>query len=416
MQSPRNFEEMQAQVGDWGQRNFGDQPLAHPLLGIIEELGEVVEDACTGNGEDAAEEIGDVVIYVMHYCHLRGWSFTEIWDGSGPPPVDGKWDLTKCMRFIARHHLKGAQGIRGGLAVHDPALKAVLGYTLFLLDWLLRDGVSVWEVSLERWDTVMRRNWVASPERAHEVATQSYSVQEVLPQPNSPPLVATNPAAVSVCESNQSGVLTGPEITKEVLAGRITIEPWDQGQINPVSYDLRLGDTVAVYSNVGTRNGSYTAGVRVLSDRAKERVSANGGADLVPMEYILDSKDAQRVVEFKMDKNRGWLLKPGIGYLMHTVERVTTGHYVPVLDGKSSIGRLFIAVHVTAGYGDTGFDGQYTLEVVATQPVIVYPGMRFCQMRFHTVRGDVLDYRAKGHYTGEASRGPVPSQAYRQFM
>jgi len=90
---------------------------------------------------------------------------------------------------------------------------------------------------------------------------------------------------------------------------------------------------------------------------------------------------------------------------------------VPVIDGKSSIGRLFIAMHITAGYGDTGFNGQYTLEVTAVHPVIVYPGMRFCQMRFHTTVGEVLDYaNCDSHYTGANAMGPVASQAYKQFL
>lgn len=93
---------------------------------------------------------------------------------------------------------------------------------------------------------------------------------------------------------------------------------------------------------------------------------------------------------------------------------------MPVLDGKSSIGRLGVQVHVTAGYGDPGFDGQYTLEVTSVYPVRVYPGMRFCQMRFHTrdlgdqtvLKGPLL---YAGSYEGETSRGPVPSMIWRQF-
>lgn len=187
------------------------------------------------------------------------------------------------------------------------------------------------------------------------------------------------------------GVLTGPEIEHQHECGNIIIDPFNKDQINPASYDLALGNKVAVYK----------AWVHVPHLAAYRNT------------HIVDSKQAQEVYEFEIDPERGWLLKPGIGYLMHTAERVRTDKYVPVLDGKSSIGRLFIAVHVTAGYGDTGFDGQYTLEVVATHPVVVYPGMRFCQIRFHTVVGAVLPY--SGNYTGDASMGPVPSRAYNQF-
>lgn len=81
-------------------------------------------------------------------------------------------------------------------------------------------------------------------------------------------------------------------------------------------------------------------------------------------------------------------LEPRKLYLLHTAERVSTKAFVPVLDGKSSIGRLGICIHLTAGYGDPGFDGQYTLEVTCVIPVRIYAGMRFCQMRFHTMVGE----------------------------
>lgn len=208
------------------------------------------------------------------------------------------------------------------------------------------------------------------------------------------------------------GVLTGPEIEHQHACGNIIIDPFNRDQINPASYDLTLGNKVAVYKNcvVPMVHSSWNP---VTSRSVSCLVADSMGSNLFSSEGQMDAKAPQEVLEFEIDLERGWLLKPGIGYLMHTAERVRTDKYVPVLDGKSSIGRLFIAVHVTAGYGDTGFDGQYTLEVVATHPVIVYPGMRFCQIRFHTAVGAVLPYA--GNYTGDASMGPVPSRAYNQF-
>lgn len=83
---------------------------------------------------------------------------------------------------------------------------------------------------------------------------------------------------------------------------------------------------------------------------------------------------------------------------------------------NSSIGRLFLQVHATAGYGDPGFDGQFTLEVIVQHPIRVYPGMRICQIRFQDMNGWVeRAYDKTGHYTGEAAQGAVPSQAWRQF-
>jgi dCTP deaminase len=220
----------------------------------------------------------------------------------------------------------------------------------------------------------------------------------------------------------EGGVLTGPEIQKEVDAGGIVIEPFNENQVNTASYDLRLGGKVAVYASAvhvgsnelrcGMKRGSWPP---ALEDWLLERTTLTMGKDLSVINEPMDVRRQQHVYEFDMHPEHGWLLKPGIGYLMHTDERIYTERFIPVLDGKSSIGRLFVVVHVTAGYGDTGFDGQYTLEVVATHPVVVYPGMRIAQMRFHTVVGETRNYGMYGgNYTQEAAKGPVPSRAWRQ--
>lgn len=205
-----------------------------------------------------------------------------------------------------------------------------------------------------------------------------------------------------------AGILAGSEIQREVEAGNIRIEPgYKQEYLNPASYDLTLGSKVAV----------YTSQIRFgLLEECKpyRRDSCVDEAMVVNRYAALDSRKKHDVLEYEMSKVDGWLLKPGIGYLMHTAERIWTKKFVPVLDGKSSLGRLFITAHVTAGYGDPGFDGQYTLEVVVTHPVRIYPGMRFCQIRFHTLVGEA-DYKEKGHYVGAAAEGPVPSMSWKQF-
>lgn len=232
------------------------------------------------------------------------------------------------------------------------------------------------------------------------------------------------------------GILTGPQICKEVASGRIIIDPWAPGQlhcdneaypqacwrkhprVNSASYDLRLGNKVAVYKEVvGVEYGGYRfPDVRPLDEFGSDPWQVRDGELLAPRpRMVLDSKKKQEVVEFEMSPERGFLCKPGIGYLMHNAERIHTMEFVPVLDGKSSVGRLFTTVHVTAGYGDAGFNGQFTLEVTVTHPTIVYPGMLFCQIRFHTQFGDSLDYGSKGHYVGAASMGPVASMTWKQF-
>ena len=178
---------------------------------------------------------------------------------------------------------------------------------------------------------------------------------------------------------NDAGILSDSEIRKAVECGDIVIDPFDPTHLNPVSYDLTLGDTYLTY--LGT----------------------------------LDARQEPRTEKRTFDSEYGLTLHPGVGYLMHTVERIWTEKYVPILDGKSSIARLFMKVHETAGYGDPGFDGQYTLEVtVGDRSLRIYAGMRIAQIRFHTIVGQVEKPYA-GNYTGEAAKGPVASKAWRQF-
>jgi dCTP deaminase len=200
-------------------------------------------------------------------------------------------------------------------------------------------------------------------------------------------------------------ILSGPAIRAAIERGDIVINPFDSKYVNPASVDLTLGTKVARYAN--------------------ERILGKG--------VVLDSKKDNPCEFFDIEHGGVWLY-PGHLYLMHTAECVRTDKYVPVLDGKSSIGRLGVQVHMTAGYGDPGFDGQYTLEVTAVYPTRVYAGMRFCQMRFHELscgdgrlahasgpgtkagawkRGE--EHLYNGNYTGEASMGPVPSRSWKQF-
>ncbi len=188
-------------------------------------------------------------------------------------------------------------------------------------------------------------------------------------------------------------ILSGPEIKRQVGLGRIVITPYDERQLNQVSYDVRLGsEIVEVMENDSDTQVPYQFRTPCLNPKLPTRV--RGPSKEMPTGEMV-------------------LLRPGRLYLGHTVERIRTDHYVPTIDGKSSIGRLGVFIHVTAGYGEPGFDGQWTLEIVVTLPTILYPGMRIGQMRFTTLEGEVELYR--GNYTGKHSTGPVPSRAWRQF-
>lgn len=227
------------------------------------------------------------------------------------------------------------------------------------------------------------------------------------------------------------GILSGPEIVRCIMEGSIEVDPFHEGHVNPNSLDLTLGGRLAVYDRVVDARVSpprkpTTTLIRTDLEtpdpvgyipgslfRSRQGFDAFGGKPRSG-EY-LDMAREEGVVHFDID-DRGFMLLPGIMYLMHTAERVRAKRHVPVIDGKSSIGRLGIKVHLTAGYGDIDFDGQYTLEVEVTHPVRVYAGYRFCQIRFHTVCGELASYQGrKSNYVGEKALGPVPSRAWKMF-
>jgi dCTP deaminase len=207
-------------------------------------------------------------------------------------------------------------------------------------------------------------------------------------------------------------ILSGPQIRDEVGWGTIEIDPYDEKRVQPNSVDLTLGRNVRVYVDVSFMGGD---------DPYRDHRFENDGPSLTVSRLLqplvrktLDSRRKNDSIELGMDES-GWLVKPGILYLMHTAERIHTKKFVTQLNGKSSIARLGVIVHFTAAYGETGFNGQYTLEVSAVHPVRLYPGMAIAQAVFYNVYGQTEDYQAKGHYTGKAALGAEPSHSWEQF-
>jgi dCTP deaminase len=200
--------------------------------------------------------------------------------------------------------------------------------------------------------------------------------------------------------TTQGGILADSEIRRAIACGDIEIDPYEPAHVNPVSIDLTLGDLVRVYS---------ACGFVPTADGRSALLAYNKMHDLSP----LDAHKENPTHLFSI-VDTGYVLMPGVGYLMHTRETIHTKKYVPIIDGKSSLGRLFMSIHETAGFGDPGYRGQYTLEVSVVHPLRVYAGMRIAQMRFHTICGQVEKPYA-GNYTGEDARGPVASKAYKQF-
>lgn len=171
-------------------------------------------------------------------------------------------------------------------------------------------------------------------------------------------------------------ILSGKEIQKQVEAGRISIEPFDPKRVNPNSYNLSLNNELLVYQN-----------------------------------SLLDMK-MPNLVDHIVIPEEGLLLQPGRLYLGRTNEYTKTNHYIPMLEGRSSIGRLGLFIHVTAGFGDVGFAGYWTLEIFCVQPIIIYPNVEICQIYYHDI-GGAYDLYHSGKY--QNNQGVQPSLLYKDF-
>ena len=153
-------------------------------------------------------------------------------------------------------------------------------------------------------------------------------------------------------------ILSGKEILSRI-GEDIDIDPFDPERLNPNSYNLTLHNELMVYEEV-----------------------------------VLDMAKANRVRRIPIPES-GIVLSPNQLYLARTVERTTTHNLVPQIEGRSSVGRLGLFVHVTAGFGDVGFAGYWTLEMFAVQPVRIYPYTEICQIFYHELTGPVDEYSSK---------------------
>jgi dCTP deaminase len=180
-------------------------------------------------------------------------------------------------------------------------------------------------------------------------------------------------------------VLSDRSIREALSAGRVAIDPFDESCLQPASVDLRLDSVFRVF-----------------------RHSRHAYIDLAQ-----DMDDLTEVVD--ASENGPFMLHPGEFVLGSTLERVTLGHdIVGRLEGKSSLGRLGLLTHVTAGFCDPGFSGYLTLELsnVSNLPITLYKGMRVGQISFFEMTTPAArPYGSAGlesHYQDQ--RGPTPSR------
>ncbi len=170
-------------------------------------------------------------------------------------------------------------------------------------------------------------------------------------------------------------ILTDKKILEAVERGEIVISPWRIECLGTNSYDVHLGKTLGVYT-----------------DR------------------VLDAKKHNRIELFNIP-DEGFVLQPSTLYLGVTEEYTETHRAVPFLEGKSSVGRLGIDIHATAGKGDVGFCNNWTLEISCVQPVRIYAGMPIGQLIYFSVDGEIQNLYNKKQGAKYNERNDIPVES-----
>lgn len=185
-------------------------------------------------------------------------------------------------------------------------------------------------------------------------------------------------------------IVSDRDLRAHLAAGRIVIDPLDEACIQPSSIDVKVSNLFRVFRN-------HTAAV---------------------IDVKQDLTDLTELVEIEPDGV--FMLHPGEFVLGSTLERVgVPDDLVARVEGKSSLGRLGLLIHSTAGFIDAGFDGHVTLELanVANLPITLYPGMKIGQISFMTMTSPAENPYGKGakgsKYQGQ--RGPTPSRYFENF-
>lgn len=171
-------------------------------------------------------------------------------------------------------------------------------------------------------------------------------------------------------------MLTADEIMEKIKKGDIVIKPFNEKQLNPNSYNITLNNRLLVYD-----------------------------CD------VIDLKKNNKVREIIIPEE-GLVLKPNVLYLGRTNEYTETHNLVPGIDGRSSIGRHGISIHITAGFGDVGFKGTWTLEISCVQPVRIYPNIEIGQLYYEEITGNATK-EYNGRYQGQIDA--TPSRLFKDY-
>lgn len=159
-------------------------------------------------------------------------------------------------------------------------------------------------------------------------------------------------------------MLSGEEIINEINRGNIVINPFNEKDVGPNSYYVHLKDELLIYE-----------------------------------EDVLDCKKENKARKVTIGED-GYVLRPGELYLGRTVEYTETDHFVPLLCGRFSLAALGVTIHITAGFGDNGFKGTWTLEICTLKPVRIYPNMKIGHICYFPIVG-TEGIKYSGKYLGQ---------------
>jgi dCTP deaminase len=200
-------------------------------------------------------------------------------------------------------------------------------------------------------------------------------------------------------------ILLGHRIEKEIKSGGIFAEPFVKENLSINSVDVTLSNKLVTYVKLEIykdMSGNYCL---ELDHSSKGYLK----------DRCLDMKRENETFELTIPEE-GLVLTPGILYLGSTNEKIGSDKFVPMYEGRSSMARLGIYSHISAGFGDLGFKSNWTLEINVVHPIKIYPNIRIGQVFFHEVdlpEDMSILQKYKGKYDKQV--GPQSSKAYLDF-
>lgn len=216
-----------------------------------------------------------------------------------------------------------------------------------------------------------------------DIKTEAMEVKQAAPVAN-----AENATSVEKDSDTITIKTGGKEATVHMLTGHAISEEI-VSKTDAIVEKVNIGFDCAL-DYVGNRHSNAIERIRAL-----EKYPNNESYHLTPLDMNKDNPTMDLFIP-----EEGLVLWPGVLYIGRTLERTATDKFIPMINGRSSVGRLGISVHITAGFGDIGFDGTWTLEITVAEPVRVYPCSEIAQVCFFKPCGKIKKLY-KGRYQNQ---------------